>query len=282
MGCWGMGVAQSDDYCEVYERFMEEYDRGKPISDIKADILEDYLIEFDENDAILHDMYFAIGKAEWMCGGISADIFEKISHIVRSGENIAFLRELEATESDLKLRKKNLKKFLAALSVPRGIVRKRKIPMERYVEVKKPKPPFFRCGDVFAYPVDGKYRLLCLVARKKMFDTYAAYCYVWAKLYEQIPALETLRDEEILPLGYFMANSFPKIEALQLVGNSSDMLLLDLTYPSHLYRPWKQAEKTIAKEENLSETYPAELCVKLSDCLKKIQELRRGFAEYRE
>lgn len=51
--------------------------------------------EFDENDGIFHDVYFAIGKAEWMCGGISEEILEKISYIIRTGENIAFYRELE-------------------------------------------------------------------------------------------------------------------------------------------------------------------------------------------
>lgn len=35
MGCWGMGITQSDEYCDVYERFMEEYDEGKPVFNIK-------------------------------------------------------------------------------------------------------------------------------------------------------------------------------------------------------------------------------------------------------
>ena len=39
MGCWGMGITQSDEYCEIYERFMEEYDEGKPLLYIKQDIL---------------------------------------------------------------------------------------------------------------------------------------------------------------------------------------------------------------------------------------------------
>ena len=42
MGCWGMGITQSDEYCEVYERFMEEYDEGKPFSLITRDVLEEY------------------------------------------------------------------------------------------------------------------------------------------------------------------------------------------------------------------------------------------------
>ena len=60
MGCWGMGITQSDEYCEIYERFMEEYDEGKPLIDIKQDILDEYLEEFDEDDGVLHDVYFAV------------------------------------------------------------------------------------------------------------------------------------------------------------------------------------------------------------------------------
>ena len=104
---WGMGITQSDEYCEIYERFMEEY-----------------LTEFDEQDGVLHDVYFAIGKAEWMCGGISEDILEKISIITKNGENVAFCKEPGATEHDLILRQRNLERFLHALSVPRGKTKK--------------------------------------------------------------------------------------------------------------------------------------------------------------
>ena len=88
MGCWGMGITQSDEYCEIYDRFMEEYDEGKPLLDIKQDILDEYLEEFDEDDGVLHDVYFVIGEAEWMCGGISDEILDKITRIINSGANV--------------------------------------------------------------------------------------------------------------------------------------------------------------------------------------------------
>ena len=200
MSFWGMGITQSDEYCEVYERFIDEYDEGKPLSAIKKDILDEYMNEFDENDGGLHDVYFAIGKAEWMCGGISNGIFDRIFQIIKTGENIAFYRELEVVESDLKLRQKNLDKFLSILSVPRGKTKKRKIPTEKYVTTEKPMLPTFRCGDVFRYEVNGKYRLLCLISRGKFCTTYASYCYVWTKLYEQIPSVDDLIEERIMPL----------------------------------------------------------------------------------
>ncbi len=274
MGCWGMGITQSDEYCEIYERFMEEYDEGKPLLEIKKDILDDYLLEFDENDGVLHDVFFAIGKAEWMCGGISGDIYEKISHIIRNGENISFYRELEASESDLKLRKKNLDKFLLTLSIPRGKIKKRRVPTEKYVEVKKPKLPSFRCGDIFSYEIDGKYRLLCFITREKFFLTYASYCYVWTKLYEQIPGIEELVNDYIMPLGYFTAENFPDMKKLSFVGNSADMLKLDFTYPHVLSKSWKPATNALAKEYHLLEKYPLEMCKKCNDCLLRIEELR--------
>ena len=24
MGCWGMGMAQTDEFCEIYDKFMED------------------------------------------------------------------------------------------------------------------------------------------------------------------------------------------------------------------------------------------------------------------
>lgn len=271
MGCWGMGITQCDEYCEVYDRFLEEYDRGKPLSDIKKDILDEYFDEFDANDGILHNVYFAIGKAEWMCGGISDEIYRKISHIVQTGENIAFYRELGASESDLKLRQKNLDKFLLALSTARGKTKKRKIQPDQYTEVKTPALPPFRPGDVFAYNVNGKYRLLCFVSRGRFCATHAAYCYVWASLYEQIPSTEALAQEPIVPLGYFTAETFPDPEKLIPVGNMPDAKKLDITYPGILPESWKIATWAIIEEAHLSDYPTTAVPIAFSDCLKKLQ-----------
>ena len=279
MGCWGMGITQSDEYCEIYERFMEEYDEGKPIADIKADILDEYLEEFDAGDGVLHDVYFALGKAEWMCGGISDEIFEKISKIIQTDANIAFYRELEATEKDLKLRKKNLDKFLISLSTARGKTKKRKIPVEKYIKIEKPKLPSFHCCDVFSYNAHGKYRLVCFVTREKFCNTYASYCYAFAKLYEQPPPLDDLWNEYIIPLGYFTVANFPAIEKFELIGNMMEFKKLDIMFPHIIFEKWKPATFAIAKEENLAEDYPLDLCMKLSDCIKKIEKRKAAINE---
>ena len=50
MGCWGTGVTQSDEYCDVYESFMEEYDKGTEVPRITEKILDGFREEFDEDD----------------------------------------------------------------------------------------------------------------------------------------------------------------------------------------------------------------------------------------
>ena len=278
MSCWGMGITQSDEYADVYDRFMEEYNEGKPLPDIKQDILEDYLMEFEEDDGILHDVYFAIGKAEWMCGGISEDMFGKISHIIASGANIAFLRELEASERDLKQRQKNLEKFLSSLSVPREKAKKRKIPTEKYV--KKPKLPQFRPGDVFAYEFNGKYRLFCLITKEKHLNTQAAFCYLWTRLFDQIPTIDELTEEAVIPLGRFTAGTFPKIEQLKYVGNYPAMAELNMTNLKSINESWKYLGRTTVTEADLQKNCLLEMGMPLKDCLEKIELLKTHSFRY--
>lgn len=67
MGCWGMGLTQSDEFCEIYDRFMDRYNNGDEVSTITEEILAEYHSEFSDDDGIMHDVYFALAKAEWMC-----------------------------------------------------------------------------------------------------------------------------------------------------------------------------------------------------------------------
>ena len=128
MGNWGVGISQSDTYCETYERFIEEYDKGKPVSQITQDILAEWLEEFEEDDGVLHDVFFALGKAEWLCGGISESIFNRINEIIKNGKDIAYWQELSATPSDLKQRQKALQTFLNSISTSKATAKKEKFP----------------------------------------------------------------------------------------------------------------------------------------------------------
>lgn len=78
MGVWGMGLAQSDEFCEVYERFMEAYDGGEAVPEIEKAILDSCHAEFDDADGVMHNVYFALAKAEWMCCAPSERILRRV------------------------------------------------------------------------------------------------------------------------------------------------------------------------------------------------------------
>ena len=111
MGCWGMGIAQSDEFCEVYERFMTSYNSGITVKEITSSIIAEYHTEYDAIgiDELWHDVFFALAKAEWMCCEQSEFVLNQVRAFINSGSNIAFYRELGATEKELKLRQKTLK-----------------------------------------------------------------------------------------------------------------------------------------------------------------------------
>lgn len=163
MGCWGMGMAQSDEFCENYDNFMEEYDNGKAVAEITAGILAKYHAEFDDDDGVMHDVYFALAKAEWMCCEQSELVMNRVKEIIESGANIEFFRELEASEKDLIVRQRNLEKFLTMIQTPREKPRKRK---RSTPAVEKAFPPL-EIGDCFAYKYDSGYRVMCILERFK-------------------------------------------------------------------------------------------------------------------
>ena len=161
MGVWGMGLTQSDEFCEVYEHFMERYNNGDEVSKIVSDILSEYHNEFSDDDGVLHDVYFALAKAEWMCCAQSETVINKVKTIIESDANISFYRELEATEADLKTRRKNLEKFWATLQTPRVKPRQRRIdPLDRIKELPPIQP-----GDCYAYKFDTGYRIVVILDR---------------------------------------------------------------------------------------------------------------------
>ncbi len=278
MGCWGMGINQSDEYCSVYERFMDEYDKGKPVREISKDILDEYLDEFSENDGVLHDVFFALGKAEWMCGGISDTILQRIIKIIANGENITFLSELEASENDLKARKKNLQKFLQTISVPRDKTKKRKTPEEKYIpepKIKITPLPIFDNGDVFAYNDNGSYRVFAVAKQSKAYtkESYrkVAFCYLWKKSFSCIPSTEELIDEYIMPLGFFDGDTFPKSEK---IGNIPELKKLgEIRSPELIKKEWNRPVFIISLPDEPPCEYDIDLCLTLKEVLDKISHL---------
>ena len=219
MGCWGMGIAQSDEFCEVYDRFMQKYNQGVDISQISREIIEHYTEEFDENDEILHDVYFAIAKAEWMCCDQSKDILSRVNAIIKSGANIDFYRELGASEKDLRLRQKNLEAFYNSLKTPRSKPRQRRIdPLDRVKEL-----PGVSIGECYRYKFDTGYRILIILDRKKV-DGFleTVYCAILENTFssDEIKTVDFL-NERIGSLACYAGVEFPGKSTIKKITSIS-------------------------------------------------------------
>ena len=406
MGCWGMGMTQSDEFCEIYHEFMDSYNEGKAVAEITAAILAEYHAEFDDDDGVMHDVYFALAKAEWMCCEQSEPVLNRVKEIIESGANIEFYRELEASEQDLRTRRKNLEKFWDSLQTPRTKPRQRRIdPLDRekdlpplevgdccrykygdgyrvFVVLGFNRAPGFRdmmrcgifqetysaaelktvnflneplhsitcylgeellapssikkiasisvpegrfttshdgfqvkqghkkdfkaefttsivttpaqlfaqvdptsasqpgfswsdvkCGDVFAYRADGQYRVFVLLHTRKMIFLPAIYCYAWRKMFASVPTMEELKDEYVMPLGWFVEQFFPAKSKLTYIGNCGICEALKDIDPAKLYGKWSPATMAVAKEVHLTEEYPIHLCERLCDAVQRAYEL---------
>lgn len=220
MGCWGMGLTQSDQFMEAYEAFMEEYDAGGEPAAIRDRILDDYRKEFADDDPILHDVWFALAKAEWMCCAQSKMVLDRVWEIIESEENLAFYRELEASDRDLAARKRNLDKFWRTLSTPRQKPRKRRPPAK-----EKVLPPL-NAGDVIAYPVEGGRRVAVVLdvldCVKEEYLGPHVFCGILKRIFsrEELKTLEPLR-EELGWIGFYDADEFLAPSSIRTIGQVS-------------------------------------------------------------
>ena len=214
MGVWGAGLTHSDEYCEVYDSFMEKYDAGESVEAITAEILDGYLSKFDADDGILHDVYFALAKCQWMCGVLSEAMMNTVKDIIQNGKNLEFLRALDADDCFLRERKKKLDKFLSSLETARDNPRKRKLPTkERHL------PPA-NVGDVFSYKGENGLRIVVILDywdKTKWCEGY--FCCILDKEYHGQPNIIELKCEKIGQLGIYDAKAFLPASKIRFIGN---------------------------------------------------------------
>lgn len=269
-------VTQTDEYEESYERFLEEYDTGKPVGDICADIIGDYAEEFGADSPILYGVYYGLAKAQWMCGGVSGSILEKIETIISKELDLDNYRSLGADEAEIKLRRRNLDRFYKGLLVPRKTARRRKKAESEYVPVPRPHfaplPPVFR-GALLSYPFEDGYRMLLVmdVIKTKAYGK-VAYCFLWAEKFSAAPGYYALLNCKGIPLGIVGGDAFPEFTVVQSVSLERGVPgLFGYAYPM-----WRGYISKPAAKEQFYKQLPAQLCLNLETALKKVSDIMNG------
>ena len=149
MGTWGTGISSSDTFGDIYSEFFELYNKGLEVKEVTKLVIDNNKeLQSDYEDK--HSFWFAIAKAQWECGALDNDVLEKVSSIVKSGQDLKLWEELNGNANDLKKRKKVLDDFLEKISSPNEKIKKRKKIIIRQ--------PIFKKGDCLTFQLqNGNY-----------------------------------------------------------------------------------------------------------------------------
>ncbi len=143
MAFWGMDLNQSDEFCKIYDEYMDLYDIGLEPAEITQQILHKY-----PKKVIPHNALFAIAKAEWSLGFRSEDIYARVNEIIDSGENIAYYHSLGFSEQEANERSEKLIKFQNLLLTTPKAPRKRKISAHNKIKrLPKGTVSYYECDD---------------------------------------------------------------------------------------------------------------------------------------
>jgi len=146
MGTWGTAISSNDTYADIYNEFFTLYDDGFDVEEISKKLISDnYEILNDTEDS--NNFWFALAKAQWDCGQLEKELFERIKTIIETDRDIEVWRSLEADEKDIKKRKIILDKFLESLQTekPKARPRKKKILWQ----------PIFEKGDCLTFVLEN-------------------------------------------------------------------------------------------------------------------------------
>ncbi len=135
MGAWGTAISSNDTFADIYADFFDLYNEGLTVEEITEKLLnknQDMIESHEDN----HDFWFAIAQAQWECKSLDPVVLNRVKHIIDSGSNFELWKELEASDSDIKKRKKVLEKFLLDLQSERAKprIRKKKIKLSHVFE----------------------------------------------------------------------------------------------------------------------------------------------------
>lgn len=113
MGTWGVGITDNDTASDVYADFVMllETDTIETVMEKMTVHYHSKLNSYEEQ----YNFWLAIAKAQIDTSTLQIDVIEKIKTIVLSGQDLLLWKELNASETDLKLREEALNNFLTLL-----------------------------------------------------------------------------------------------------------------------------------------------------------------------
>ena len=119
----GVKIIDGDLAADIYGTFMEMYDAGSSIAEIKAAVEEQY----DEGDGFDYEIYITVfALAQWQTGQLSSDVIPEVDAAIARGAGVKVWIEEYGVKEGQK-RQRELEKLREKLALPNPKIRKRRI-----------------------------------------------------------------------------------------------------------------------------------------------------------
>ena len=192
----GVKIVDGDFAHDLYSEFMELYDAGKPIDEIKAAIET----QRDPDDGFEQEIFITVyALALWQVGELTPEILQEVKQAIERGAGAEVWAE-EIDEKEANKRRRELEKFWLKINQPNPKPRKRKFykVITNFV---------FDENEVLVFQIpDGNY---CATILVEIFQHQGrCHYYFVASTYKSRtkPTLDDIKSSEIIgrkkPLGF--------------------------------------------------------------------------------
>jgi hypothetical protein len=233
MGAWGTAISANDDYADIYEEIMDEFNKGNPIETVINKVIEKYEIEFEDDTDSLHNLYFAAAFAAWECGMRDDDLYNKVKEIIESGSDLKCWRELGASNQDIKKREKALFTFLTKLSTPTEKPKKPK-------QIKF-KPALYEKGNVLSILLDdGSYSGAVVLEKLRVSEEFGSNFIVKALMNNNDkPSISEILNAKVYDFSWYLGVYYKKyIKRIEKIGNVPIKFEYDSSAPGTTHSFW--------------------------------------------
>lgn len=146
MAFWGMGLTQSDEFCQAYDEYLDMYAIEHSTLTVTACLLDKY--KKQHQGVIPHNVCFAVAKAQWRLGELSESLLLEVDRLIECGENIKYYRSLGFTEEDLAERQEYLFRFQKELRTARAPLKNCKVSVSnKYKRLPKGTVSWYEADD---------------------------------------------------------------------------------------------------------------------------------------
>jgi HD superfamily phosphohydrolase len=162
MGHWGTAIFSNDTSADIRDTFLDLFDKGKPISEIRSEIEK----EFKEGDdlSVNANFWLTLAALQWQVGDVDKDVRALTEKIIDQDIDLKVWRESEADEKSLIKRKSELIKLRDKLQTTN--------PKPRKIKKKVFPKSIFKKGEIYAFPLNNKNYSALIIFEEVLNEEY--------------------------------------------------------------------------------------------------------------